>query len=235
MGVRVRTNRHGYLFLRIFWKGRDVWVGVKERDDGPRGKNRTLIEAKTRLITEELRKGTPLHLALINVLGDCPPGLVPMHERVPPGEDVTVGEAAEEWFCSLKAKRRRKSLLDKTRYYLDGVILPTWKNVRLEDVTAARVERFQTAILARTRTRRNRDTGELENLPIRVKTARNIVGGHFRALIMWCRRIYRLPSDNPFDGIQWTRESRPEPDPFAPADRALLLELFRTQKPFWFP
>jgi hypothetical protein len=64
MGIKVRTNRHGYLFLRIFWKGRDVWIGVKERDDGPRGEKRTLVEAKARLIAEELRNGTPLRLAV---------------------------------------------------------------------------------------------------------------------------------------------------------------------------
>ena len=53
--------------------------------------------------------------------------------------------------------------------------------------------RFQTSVLARKRTRRDRDSGKIEEAPIRVKTARNIVGGHFRALIGWSRRIYRLP------------------------------------------
>ena len=45
-----------------------------------------------------------------------------------PGETVTIGEAAEEWYAALEAQRRRKSLLTKTRSYLDGVILPFWKN-----------------------------------------------------------------------------------------------------------
>ena len=66
MGIKVHANQHGYLCLRIYWKGRSAWVGVKERDDGPKGKSRTLVEAKPRLITEALRKGRPLHLALID-------------------------------------------------------------------------------------------------------------------------------------------------------------------------
>ncbi len=60
------------------------------------------------------------------------------------------------------------------------MILPFWKDTLLADVNAGEV-RFQTSVLARKRTRRDRDSGKIEEAPIRVKTARNIVGGHFRA------------------------------------------------------
>lgn len=214
--------------------GREAWIGLSELDDGAHGAKHTLADAKARLIAEALRSGTPLHLALIEILGDCPPNLVPQDEQVKRRQEMTVGIGAEEWYASLQALRRRKSLLSKTRSYLDGVILPFWKNVRLVDVTPARVEKFQASVLLRTRIQRNRETGELEERPIRVKTARNIVAGHFRALIISCRRIYRLPKDDPFDGLRWPRESRPEPDPFVSPDRTAILECFGTHKPFWF-
>jgi len=233
MGAKVHVNQHGYLCLRIYWRGRAAWVGVKEPDDGPKGKSRTLLEAKARLITEALRKGRSLHLALLEVLGDCPPNLMPPREQYS-DETATVGQAAERWYAGLEAQRRRKSLLSKTRNYLDGVILPFWGNTLLKDVSAGEVERFQTSVLARKRVRRDRDSGEIEEVAIRVKTARNIVGGHFRALIGWCRRIYRLPKDNPFDGLQWARERPPEPDPLTAEERASILAHFEGSKPFWF-
>ena len=56
MGVQVTRNRHGYLALRIFWRGRDEWVGSKLRDDGKVGRNRRRLEARAMLIAENLRK-----------------------------------------------------------------------------------------------------------------------------------------------------------------------------------
>jgi hypothetical protein len=46
MGVQVSKNRHGYLALRIFWRGRDEWIGTKLRDDGEGGRARRRLEAK---------------------------------------------------------------------------------------------------------------------------------------------------------------------------------------------
>ena len=28
MGAKVHANQHGFLYIRIFWKGRDVWIGM---------------------------------------------------------------------------------------------------------------------------------------------------------------------------------------------------------------
>ena len=60
MAVQVSRSRHGYLALRIFWRGRDQWVGTKLRDDGEGGKNRRRLEAKAILISERLEAGDEL-------------------------------------------------------------------------------------------------------------------------------------------------------------------------------
>jgi hypothetical protein len=77
MGVTVVKNQHGYLRFRIFWKGRDVAVSTRFRDDDPAGRNSRLVNAKAILIEEKLRTGADLHRALLEVLGDCPPRLMP--------------------------------------------------------------------------------------------------------------------------------------------------------------
>ena len=83
MGVRVVTNQHGYLRFRIFWKGQDIAVSTLYRDDGPQGRNRRLVNAKALLIEENLRHGAELHRALLEVLGDCPPRLMPTPSPAP--------------------------------------------------------------------------------------------------------------------------------------------------------
>jgi len=83
VGVRVVTNQHGFLRFRIFWKGQDIAVSTLYRDDGPQGRNRRLVNAKALLIEENLRHGAELHRALLAVLGDCPPRLMPTPSPAP--------------------------------------------------------------------------------------------------------------------------------------------------------
>jgi hypothetical protein len=91
MGVQVSRSRHGYLAFRIFWRGRDEWIGTKLRDDGERGRNRRRIEAKAVLVSERLEAGDELHAALLEVLGDCPPRLIP--EKAAEAKPITLGES----------------------------------------------------------------------------------------------------------------------------------------------
>jgi hypothetical protein len=60
----------GYLRFRIFGSGRDIAASTRFRDDGPAGRNRRLVNAKTILIEKELKRGAELHRALLQMLGD---------------------------------------------------------------------------------------------------------------------------------------------------------------------
>ena len=108
MGVRVNTNQHGFLFFRIFWDGKDVAVGTKYRDDGEAGRNTRLLVAKATLIEEELRRGRPIHEALIAVVGDCPPKLVPNRGEERARQDLTLKEFAAWWLNRLELRRERR-------------------------------------------------------------------------------------------------------------------------------
>src|SRR5712691_7822332 len=81
--------------FRIFWKGRDVAVSTRFRDDGPAGRNSRLVNAKAILIEEKLRTGADLHRALLEVLGDCPPRLMPAPS--PAVRARTMRDYYEEW------------------------------------------------------------------------------------------------------------------------------------------
>ena len=53
MGCRVRRNRHGYLGFRLRWNGLDSLEGTTLRDTS---ENRAKVEARARIIDEEIRK-----------------------------------------------------------------------------------------------------------------------------------------------------------------------------------
>ena len=55
MSCHVKTNRHGYLAYRLYWQNRTSWEGTGLRDT-PR--NREKLEARARVITEEIAGGT---------------------------------------------------------------------------------------------------------------------------------------------------------------------------------
>jgi hypothetical protein len=229
MGVRVNTNQHGFLFFRIFRDGKDVAVGTKYRDDGKAGKNTRLLAAKATLIEEELRRGRAIHEALIAVVGDCPPKLVPNRAEERARQDLTLKEFAAWWLDRLELRRERRSYIRKARSYTDNVILKFWGDALLTDVTTARLDDFQDSVLKR----RSRN-----GQPIKIKTARNIVTGYFRAMIVEAMRRYGVPRPDPFaGGLRWPdiAEDDTTPDPFTAADRDKVLDYYLRHKRQWYP
>lgn len=221
MTVRPGTNPRGYLRLRIYWRGKEYVVGTKLRDDA--GRNVALVRAKATLIEQKLDDGIELHRALLSVLGDCPPTLLPKDRG---GGALSVSTFLDEWLTRLDKKRMRKSYLDRARTYVKSVIRPFWDGVRLVDVDEAAVEDFQVHVLAR-------EKGDGE--PISVKTAKNIVSGLFAAIVRDARRRYRLPERDPFEAIIWTEIRREDPDPFLSGERDRILGFYWNSRRRWYP
>jgi integrase len=230
VGVKVVTNRHGYLRFRIFWKGRDVAVSSKLVDDGARGPNRRLATAKAVLIEQRLREKRAIHEALLEILGDCPPRLIPEAPKKSTDRLATLREFAAWWLERLENRRERKSYLRKARSYTENVILPFWGDTQLSEVTSARLDDFQDQVLRR-RTRSGH--------PIKVKTARNIVTGFFRAMIVEAMRRHGVPKPDPFlAGLRWpdiADTAEDEPDPFSAEERDAILDHYAIELPSWYP
>jgi hypothetical protein len=74
--------------------------------------------------------------------------------------------------------------------------------------------------------------------PIKIKTARNIVTGYFRAMIVEAMRRYGVPRPDPFaGGLRWPdiAEDDTTPDPFTAADRDKVLDYYLRHKRQWYP
>ncbi len=168
MAVQVSRSRHGYLAFRIFWRGRDEWIGTKLRDDGEAGKNRRRLEAKAVLVSERLEAGDELHAALLTVLGDCPPRLMP-DKPAAETKPITLGEFAEWWLTHI-AERERRNYWRKATSYVRNIILPILgKKTPLAEITTAKVKKLQDDLLRRRVRRTDRETGKRSIRTIKVR------------------------------------------------------------------
>ena len=229
MSVRVKVNQHGYLALRVRWQGRDDNVGTKLKDDGLEGRNRKLVEAKATLIEEDLRKRKPLHKALLDNLEACPLKFLPAPERrFRSTKSPTVGEYYATWIQRQQPPDVRVSTAKRHKTYFEAVILPVWRDVPLEDVAVSALREFRRQLSERT----------VRDRPISMKTVRNVIDWHFRALYRDAREELEeqgIVLGDPFTRLRWQKVIREKPDPFTPEERDIILAYFRTKKPVWHP
>lgn len=221
MGVKVVRNRHGFLRLRIYDRGRDVAISTRYRDDGARGRQRRLVEAKAVLIEEGLRQGISLHRVLFEVLGDCPPRLMP---RRTSDTRVTVQSYYEMWIARQVPPAVRQSAAVRHRLVFERIILPHLGRLALGDLTPAVLLDFRAVLFQR----------QFQGRTIKVKTVRNILDGNLRALYRDARDIDGLVEGNPFAALKWPRTIQPEPDPFTAEERDSIVDFFWRKRRHWY-
>jgi integrase len=223
MGVNVVTNRHGYLRFRIFWRGRDVAVSTRYRDDGPDGRNSRLVGAKALLIAEKLRDGAQLHHALLDVLGDCPPRLMPVPQIQ--HEIPTVRAYYARWIDRQRPPLVRASTATRNRLAFDNVLLALVGDLRLNEIRPTTLLELRAKLLERKWAGRS----------IGVKAVRNFIDWHLRALYRDAREKDGYELGDPFALISWPEVVHEDPDPFTVEERDKILSDFRSRKAFWHP
>lgn len=122
----------------------------------------------------------------------------------------------------------RVSTARRHRTYFERVILPVWRDVPLDEITVSGLRDFRSRLGERT----------VRGKPIKMKTVRNILDGHFRALYRDAREELEeqgIALGDPFTRLRWSKAVREKPDPFSPEERDTILEYFRTKKPMWYP
>lgn len=220
MGIRVVTNPRGYLRFRIFWKRRDIVVGTKYRDDGPSGRNTKLVKAKAILIEERLRDGRELHHALLEVLGDCPPHLMP---RKPAPRMVTVRDHYKGWIKRVQPPLVRASSWKRHRHCFEAIILPRLGSSLLSEIGTAEMEDLRAELLAGKTARGTRRT---------IKAVRNIIDWHLRSFWRDARRHGLVGA---FPHLEWPRVRKAKPDPFEPSERDRIIAWFERESPAFAP
>jgi integrase len=144
----------------------------------------------------------------------------------PAPELVTVGEYYEDiWIKRKVPPAVRVSAAKRHRRCFQSVILPRWRDVPLVQITTVGLIDFQTELFRR----------QVRGRPITVKTVRNLIDWHFRALYRDARDIDHLVEGDPFARVPWPRMPRKKPDPFLEAERDTILDSYRRKRPLWYP
>ncbi|MBV8137187.1 MAG: hypothetical protein JO121_16390 [Deltaproteobacteria bacterium] len=137
------------------------------RDDGPQGRNRCLVNAKALLIEENLRHGAELDRALLEVLGDCPPRLMPTPGPAP--KLRTLRSYYGEWIERKVPPPVRLSTAKRHRRCFEAIVLPELGAALFQEITKGRLEAFRAKLL---RGKTQRGTTRT------IKAVRNIIDWH---------------------------------------------------------
>lgn len=221
MGIWLTKNRQGFLRLRITYRGRETVISTRLRDDGARGPNRRVLEAKAVLINARLQEGAALHQALLDVLGDCPPRLLP---RRPMGKGARLRDYYAVWIARQVPPAVRQSAATRYRINFERIILPRLGDLVLTDLTPAVLLDFRAELFQR----------KFQGRTIKLKTVRNIIDGQLRPLWRDARDIDGLVEGNPFAALKWPRVIAPEPDPFTADERDTLIDFYWRKRRHWY-
>ena len=191
------------------------------RDEGPQGRNRRLVNAKALLIEENLRHGAELHRALLEVLGDCPPRLMPTPSPAP--KLRTLRSYYGEWIERKVPPLVRLSTAKRHRRCFEAIVLPELGAALFQEITKGRLEAFRAKLL---RGKTQRGTTRT------IKAVRNIIDWHLRSL--W-RDAEREGLASLFPRLDWPRAHRTKPDPFDSDERDAILAWFARNEPYWCP
>jgi integrase len=140
---------------------------------------------------------------------------------------MTIREYAEQMWLPRKVPPLvRASLTDTYRSALRRHILPALGDTSLADLTPAHLEDLRALM-----TRLQREGGE----GLKMKTARDVIDGTFRALYRDARTIDRLVEDDPFKALRWPAKVDPEPDPFTAEECDRLCAYFAAKDRHYYP
>jgi len=184
MACIVKANQHGYLAYRLFWEGRRSWEGTNLKDTP---KNREKLAARAAVMSQEMEARTFDYLHWFPK-GNKAPLFRPTPAVVPLPIPTVRAYAKDTWLPRKVAPLVRATLADTYRSALNRHILPFFGDLPLSNVTPAALEDFRALL-----TRPKRDGGK----GLRMKTARDLIDGSFRALYRDARTIDRLVAGRP--------------------------------------
>lgn len=224
MGCKIRITAAGYIAMRLYWRGRESQESTSQRAtqkalEGCRrqaARIDALIRAG-RYTDEDYRQDFPFGSRRDLF------GMAEWHRKRPSGPtEATVAEYFPRWLDAVRATKRPTRIKDyQTQHRL--YVEPFVGNLRLRDISLDDLRAWQKALIV--------------DRKLAVNTAYNAICGTFRAMWNDARRSFKKTVDigDPFDGLQWPAKRQELRVPIASEDEQIILEYFRTRKPFYFP
>ena len=220
MAVKVQ-ERSGRLCYRLYMDG---WESREPTGLRATAKNRERLERKAQVMAELMAEGRFNYLEWFpegNRAHLYRPAPTPEPKPVP-----TVREYAEgTWLPRKTPPAVRASLAKSYRKHLARHVFPAFAGKRLDAITRGDLLDFRGLL-----TRSEREGGK----GLKMKTARDLIDGSFRALYRDARRDDVVTGD-PFADLDWPRKVRPEPDPFTEEERDTLLDYFWHKNRHYYP
>ena len=132
---------------------------------------------------------------------------------------------ADVWLPRKTPPNVRASLEITYRKHWRKHIEPPFGGLPLVAITTAALVDFKTTLTA----------AEPKGKGLKMKTARDVIDGTFRAIYRDARTVDHFVMDDPFAGVTWPRKVDPEPDPFTAEERDLVLDFFWRRKRHYYP
>jgi len=220
MACIVKERRDsGRLAYRLFWNGYRSWEGTGVRATD---KRRARMQAKAAVMTQEMDEGR------FDYLHWFPNGskthlfkATSAPKRAPKTLTAYVDHT---WLPRKVAPNVRASLAQTYRKHWRKHIKPAFGSWPLTAITTAALVDFRVTLTA----------AEPSGKGLKMKTARDIIDGTFRAIVRDARRVDHFVTADPFADVDWPRRVVPKADPFPAEERDQLLDFFWRRKRHYF-
>jgi integrase len=212
-------ERNGRLAYRLFWDGYRSWEGTGVRATD---KRRETMQKKAAVMTQEMDEG---RFDYLHWFPNGSKAHIFRGTAAPKTAPKTLREYVERtWLPRKVAPNVRQSLTQTYRKHWRKHIQPAFGGWALTAITTAALEDFKVKLTA----------AEPQGKGLKVKTARDVIDGTFRAIVRDARRVDHVVTADPFADLTWPRKVVPKPDPFAADERDTLLDCFWRRKRQYF-
>jgi len=207
--TKIGRNRHGNLFLRVYWQNAESREGTRLADTP---ENRKQLEFEAARLNRMMKDGT------FDYLKEFPNGNRASYFRqdAEHAERKTIRKYYEKWIGRYKPPQAKQARYENYVSNLEHHILPLHGDRYLDQYGVPEIRDLMSVLFSQ---------------GLKPKTVKNYLNGSLRSLLRDAK-LDRLIAVNPFDELPprfWPASDSPPPDPFTEEERAEILEYFKAK------
>lgn len=205
--TKIGVNRHGRLFIRLYWNGIESREGTSLLDSP---ENRKQLEYEAARLNRMMQDGT------FDYLREFPKGNKADYftRAVSNSAPKTLRDYYKTWITRYEPPQAKQARYENYRSNFEKHILPIHGNLMLHQYGVPEIRELM---------------GRLFKQKLEAKTVKNYLNGSLRSLLRDAK-LDKLIAVNPFDDLPprfWPANDTRRPDPFTEEERAQILEYFR--------